>query len=188
MSEFINSPKRINAIHTGLLVVDLQEKIMPVIRKADIVIENSLKLIKGFKQLNLPIFFTEQYPKGLGPIAQIILNELESIEPFQKMSFSCSGAEGLFGKFEEMKLKQIVVCGVESHVCVMQTVLDLYANGFLPYVTADAVSSRKKIDYIVALRRMINNGAEIITTESVLFELLNVCGNDDFKFISKLVK
>jgi nicotinamidase-related amidase len=151
------------------------------------VIENTLKLIRGSKTLSVPIFYTEQYPKGLGETAAELKTELEGAA-IQKMSFSCSGAGDLFDEFKEKGFTQIVVCGIESHVCVQQTVLDLLANDFQVNVAADAVSSRKDFDYNIALDRMRSNGAEVTTTESILFELLNVCGTDEFKTVSKLVK
>jgi nicotinamidase-related amidase len=117
-----------------------------------------------------------------------LLEELTGIKSIQKMSFSCSGSGDLFDELKEKMIKQIIVCGIESHVCVQQTVLDLLANGFQVDVAADAVSSRKEIDYKTALNRMRSGGAEVTTTESILFELLNVCGTDEFKAVSKLVK
>lgn len=173
---------------TALLIIDLQERILHVIRNYEIVLENTIKLIKGFKVLQLPIYYTEQYPKGLGPTSQKILNELEGYTAYQKMSFSCSGAENLFDELHKKKLTQIIVCGVESHVCVQQTVLDLIVNNFQVDIAADAVSSRKEIDYKIALDRMRTLGAEVTTTESILFELLEVCGTPQFKEVSKIVK
>jgi len=173
---------------TALLIIDLQERILPVIRNYETVLDNTVTLIKGFKVMQLPIYFTEQYPKGLGPTSQKILNELYGYRAFQKISFSCSGAENLFEEFNKKKLSQIVVCGVESHVCVQQTVLDLIANDFQVDLAADSVSSRKEIDYTVALERMRILGAEVTTTESILFELLEVCGTPEFKEVSKIVK
>ena len=173
---------------TALLIIDLQERILPVIRNYETVLENTVKLIRGFKVLQLPIYFTEQYPKGLGPTSQLILNELEGYTAYQKMSFSCSGAENLFDGFHKNKLSQIVVTGVESHVCVQQTVLDLIANNYQVNLAADAVSSRREIDYNIALQRMATLGAEVTTTESILFELLEVCGTPEFKEVSKIVK
>lgn len=173
---------------TALLIIDIQERILPVIRNIESVIENNLKLIRGFKVMQLPIYFTEQYPKGLGPTSSKILDELTGYTAYQKMTFSCSGAENLFEEFHKKKLTQIVVCGVESHVCVQQTVLDLIANDFQVDLAADAVSSRKETDYKIALDRMRTLGAEITTTESILFELLEVCGTTVFKEVSKIVK
>lgn len=173
---------------SALLIIDLQEKILPVIRNSDNVVENTIKLIKGFKTLRLPIYFTEQYPKGLGPTSSRILSELDGYHAIQKMSFSCFGAENLFHEFKQKKLSQIIICGVESHVCVQQTALDLLANDFQVNVAADAVSSRREFDFQIALKRMRTLGAEITTTESILFELLEVCGTPEFKEISKIVK
>lgn len=171
-----------------LLIIDLQERILPVIRDIETVLENTVKLIKGFKAMQLPIYLTEQYPKGLGATSQRILDELEGYSAINKMSFSCSGAENLFEEFYKRKLFQIIVCGVESHVCVQQSVLDLLANNFQVNLTADAVSSRKETDYNMALQRMRTLGAQVTTTESVLFELLEVCGTPEFKEVSKIVK
>jgi nicotinamidase-related amidase len=173
---------------TALLIIDLQERILPVMHNFESVLQNTVKLIRGFKVLNLPIFYTEQYPKGLGSTSKIILDELEGYTAYQKMSFSCFGAESLFDDFLKKELSQIVVTGIESHVCVQQTVLDLLANDFQVNLAADAVSSRKIIDYEIAIQRMNKLGAEITTSESVLFELLNVCGTPEFKEISKIVK
>lgn len=172
----------------ALLIIDIQDKILVAMQNSDSVLSNTEKLINGFKVLGIPIYFTEQYPKGLGRTSQKLLDLLEGTEAVTKMSFSCFGAGDLFETLKTKKLTQIIVCGVESHVCVQQTVLDLLVNDFQVNLAADAVSSRKTLDYEIALRRMNEHGAEITTTESILFELLNVCGTDEFKAISKLVK
>lgn len=173
---------------SALLIIDLQERILPVIRNIETVIENALKLIRGFRVLNLPIYFTEQYPKGLGPTSDKIMAELPGHSAIHKMSFSCSGAGELFNELKAKNLSQISVCGVESHVCVQQTVLDLIYNDFQVNVAADSVSSRKEVDYKIALERMRQFGAQITTSESILFELLEICGTAEFKEISKIVK
>ena len=172
---------------TALLIIDIQERIIKVINEYERVIEKSIKLIEGFKILKLPIFYTEQYPKGLGNTV-IEIKKILEIEPHEKMTFSCYNASGLFKELIDKDIKQVVVCGVESHVCVQQTVLDLLANGFQVDVAADAVSSRREFDYKTAIERMKHHGAEITTAESILFELLNICGTEEFKKISKLVK
>ena len=188
MDQIIKHPKILNRETTGLLIIDIQERILPVINENERVIENAIKLIKAFNILNLPVFLTEQYPKGLGQTTEIIQKELKNYSPIHKMTFSCSGAEGLFQSIKGSELKQIVVCGIETHVCVQQTVMDLLANGFQVNLAADAVSSRKQFDYEIALKRMQTLGAEITTTESILFEVLSVCGTPEFKEISKIVK
>lgn len=184
----IRNPKILSKNRTALLVIDVQEKILRVMKNSEQLTENINKLINGFKILKLPVFYTEQYPKGLGPTAEIILQNLQPEEAIQKLTFSCYGAENLFLTLREKKLDQIVVCGIESHVCVMQTVLDLLANGFQVNVPIDAISSRKDADYNAALMRFSDEGAIITSTESVLFELLEECRSDEFKQISKLVK
>lgn len=173
---------------SALLLIDIQEKILPVMDKSSLVIKNSLKLIKGFKILNIPIFYTEQYPKGLGNTSSTLLKELEGLSAIQKMTFSCAGAGNLFPRLKDNNALQVVVAGIESHVCVQQTVLDLLANEFQVNVAVDAISSRNELDYTTAINRMRHHGAEITTTEAILFELLNVCGTEEFKQISKIVK
>ena len=173
---------------TVLLIIDIQERIIRVINEYETVVENTIKLIKGFRALGIPIYYTEQYPKGLGPTVESIQNELEGNDAIQKLSFSCSGAGNLFSELKKNDISQVVVCGVESHVCVQQTVLDLLANDFQVNLAADAVSSRRVKDYEISFSRMRQHGAEVTTTEAILFELLNVCGTDVFKQISKIVK
>jgi len=173
---------------TALLIIDIQERIIRVINEYETVVENTIKLIKGFKALGIPIYYTEQYPKGLGPTAESIQNELEGNDAIQKLSFSCSGASDLFSELKKNGISQVVVCGVESHVCVQQTVLDLIANDFQVNLAADAVSSRRVKDYEISLSRMRQHGADVTTAEAILFELLIVCGTDVFKQISKIVK
>jgi nicotinamidase-related amidase len=174
--------------NTALLVIDIQEKILPAMHEGERVVQNSLKLINGFKILNAPIYLTEQYPKGLGPTEPRIREALSGQEAIKKMTFSCYGAGNLFDELEKKNIQKVVVCGIESHVCVLQTALDLVANEFQVFVAADAVSSRRKFDYEIALKRMEKNKVEITLAESVLFEMLNVCGTDEFKAVSKLVK
>lgn len=188
MSPLKRYQKLLSPESTALLIIDIQEKVLAVMQNPEMVVSNTIKLIKGFKELRLPIFFTEQYPKGLGFTAPDILNELEGLTAIQKMTFSCFGADDLFKRLYDNNITQVVAAGIESHVCVQQTVLDLLANNLQVNVAADAVSSRKEIDYKTALNRMQANGAEITTTESVLFELLRICGTDEFKAVSKIVK
>lgn len=181
-------PQILSKEKTALLVIDVQQRILPVINDWEIVVANTLKLINGFRVMNVPIYYTEQYPKGLGGTETRIKEALGEAVLFDKLSFSCFGAGNLFEELKNRGVQQMVVCGIESHVCVQQTVLDLLANGFQVDLAADAVSSRRKFDYETALNRMQANGAEVTTTESILFELLNVCGTDEFKAVSKLVK
>jgi len=188
MEKITRNSKILKREETALLIVDIQERILGVMRNYKSVVENTIRLIKGAKILGIPVYYTEQYPKGLGETAEAIKKELNEIKAIQKMSFSCYGAEDLFNEFKKKNHRQIIVTGIETHVCVQQTVLDLLANNFQVNLPADAVSSRKKIDYKTALERMRANGAEVTTSESVLFELLNVCGTSEFKEILHIIK
>ena len=183
----IKNPITLDRNKTALLVIDIQERIYKAVRKHEKLIDNVLKLVKGAKLLNIPIYYTEQYPQGLGETADILKKELTG-DAVQKLSFSCFGAENLFGELTSADISQVVISGVESHVCVQQTVLDLLANNFQVNLPVNAVSSRYKIDYDTAIRRMEKHGAEITTVESVLFELLQHCKVPEFKSISSLIK
>jgi len=185
--EFVKHPKILKKETAALLIIDLQEKIMPAVLNSERVIENALKLVKGFKVMNLPIYYTEQYAKGLGPTAPALKEELTG-NAINKMSFSCFGAGELFKELIKKGITQVVLCGVESHVCVQQSAMDLTANGFQVYLAADAASSRREFDFSTAMDRMRMNGIQITTAESVLFELLSICGTDEFKAVSKIVK
>jgi nicotinamidase-related amidase len=173
---------------TALILIDIQEKILPVMSHPKQVVDNAMKLIKGFKVLNIPIFYTEQYPKGLGSTSDTLLKELQGLSPIQKTSFSCYGAGNFFTRLEDNNVSQVVIAGIESHVCVQQTVLDLVANNFQVNVAADAISSRNDLDYKISLERMRVHGAEITTSEAILFELLVNSGTEEFKEISDIIK
>ncbi|MFA8342552.1 MAG: isochorismatase family protein [Rhodothermaceae bacterium] len=181
-------PKRLNRGNTGLLIIDMQERLLPVMENKEELISNTIKLIEGFKILEGDIFYTEQYPKGLGYTDTSIKNALGERKSYEKTSFSCAGAGNLLADFASNKLENIVICGIESHICVQQTYLDLKKNGFDVFLVTDAISSRKKIDYETSLKRAQANQIELITTESVLFELLKESGTEAFKAISKLIK
>lgn len=187
-NNFKSNPLILDKSKTALLIIDIQEKILSVMQNPESIVSNTIKLIKGFKILGSPILITEQYPKGLGPTQKDIANELGDIRIFQKMSFSGICAENLFPELRGKNIKQVVIAGIEAHVCVQQTALDLIANNFQVNLAVDAVSSRKKIDYETAIGRMRKHSIEITTTESVLFEMLRESGTNEFKQISKIIK
>lgn len=173
---------------TRLLIVDMQEKFVPVIDEIEDVIENCVKLMSGAKILGIPISATEQYPKGLGSTIPEIAAHLEGKVP-EKLDFSCLNAlDWAESGHEPDGRSRVIVAGIETHVCILQTVLDLLAYGFRVYIPADAVSSRRSFDYEVALQRMAESGAVITTTESILFELCQTAAAPEFKEISRLVK
>ena len=176
---------RLQRNNATLLIIDVQQKLMPVIDGADDVIRNIERLVRGSHLLGVPALLTEQYVKGLGPTVDAIRNAFEEThgyEPVEKMCFS--GAEPL----ASLERKQIIVAGVETHVCVYQTVIDLLGSGFEVTIVADAVSSRTQRNREIALQRLISEGAKLSSTEMVLFELLGVSGTDEFRAISRLIK
>jgi isochorismate hydrolase len=184
---YLRSGELIARDASRLLIVDVQEKLLPLIPAAERVVANCGRLIDGAKVLGVPVFATEQYPKGLGHTARALADRLAP--PPAKLLFSC--AEVLeWGTAAEQtdQRHQIVVAGIEAHVCVLQTVLDLLAAGFQVFVPADAVASRGELDWKIALDRLAGCGATIVTTESVLFEWCERSGTPEFKQISQLIK
>ncbi len=134
----------------------------------------------------MPVLATEQYPQGLGPTVPELAGRLGEIP--SKAAFSCAGCEPFVDGFEDVGASKVLVAGIEAHVCVQQTVLDLLAGGYRVYVPVDAVGSRYAIDYETGLRRMESSGATLTTTESALFEWCQVSGTPTFKKISALIR
>src|SRR5438477_11030440 len=174
-----------------LVVIDVQEKLMPVIDRADAVERNIERLIRGVHVIDIPIIVTEQYVKGLGPTIPSLrraLEETSRYEPVEKSCFSASGSGEFQAALRLQKKRQLIVAGIEAHVCVYQSVTDLLAAGYEVTVVADAVSSRAAENRDVALRRMTREGAKPSSTEMALFELVTTSGTDEFRAISRLVK
>ena len=180
-----------NVGDTGLLVVDVQERLIGSIAGGRKVVWNVRRLIDGAKVLGVPVVATEQYPKGLGhtlpELAERLVDGLVEEIP-EKMTFSSGGCPGAFDIFRERGVCKILVCGIETHVCVTQTVFDLMADGWRVYVAVDAVGSRFPLDRRTALSRMDSAGATLTTVEAALFELCQTAGTPKFKEISRLVK
>jgi len=175
-----------NRDNTVLVVVDIQEKFNSVIHEMDKVIDNTTKLIKSFQILNIPVIVTEQYPKGLGKTVNKVKDVLENYCPIEKITFDCFGSEE-FVKAVGNK-KNIIICGIESHVCVTQTMVGAIKKGFDVYLVKDAISSRKDQDKEIAIERAKQEGAKIVSTEMIIFEVLRRAGTDEFKKISKIIK
>lgn len=169
---------------TALLVVDIQEKMLAAIGDGPRVAWNARRLADAARILGLLILVTEQYPKGLGPTVAELAKRLPSA--VEKLTFSAGGCEGLFDEIQQRGIHKILVCGVEAHVCVAQTVFDLLADGRDVYVAVDAVGSRFEIDRRTALGRMDSAGATLTTTEAAMFEWCEVAGTPEFKQISRL--
>lgn len=172
---------------TALLIIDIQEKLMPVIHNAEEVFANTNKLLKGASVLNIPVILTEQYPKGLGnTCAEIELPE--NILTIEKMCFSCMQSASVIQELKAKNITTLVLCGVESHICVLKTALEALENNFEVHVVADAVSSRTKENKELALERIRQSGAFIVSTEMMLFQLIDEAGTAAFKAISSLIK
>lgn len=178
--------------HAVGLIVDVQERLFPVMRDGATLTENLQTLIRGLGVLNVPIVVTEQYRKGLGetiePVRSVVEETLGTWEPIEKTAFSCCDEPAILRRLEERSRTSVIIAGIEAHVCVLQTAMDLLSGGYTPVVVADAVSSREALDQDVALRRMEAQGVILTTTESLLFELTRYSRSDAFKAVSKLVK
>lgn len=173
--------------HTALLVVDVQERLMPVIHESELIFANVNKLLRGAEILKLETIITEQYPKGLGNTCkEVELPANPSI--FEKVCFSCMLSEPVSDQLKLTNVKDIIICGVESHICVLKTTLDALKAGYNVHVVADAVSSRSAENKQLALERMRQAGAFIVSVEMILFMLLEQAGTEEFKAISKLIK
>lgn len=173
---------------TLLLVVDVQEKLVNVMHRREELVASLGRLIEGMRVLEVPIIATEQYPRGLGPTIPEIKTALGDVEPLPKTSFSCYGDSGFMRRFEALNRKQIVICGIETHVCVYQTVADLLNDGCDVQVVTDAVSSRTPENRQTGLDMIREMGAFLTSVETVLFELLRVAEGEKFKQISRIVK
>jgi len=173
---------------TCLLVVDVQERLLPVMHEHQSLVRNIRRLVCGADILGLPVIVSEQYPRGLGPTVEPLAEILEQAPKLDKITFSCMADQALEERIRRSGCATLLICGIESHVCVLQTVLDALASGFKVHVAADAVSSRSPLNKRIALERMKNAGAVITCTESALFELLYKAGTAEFKKISALIK
>jgi nicotinamidase-related amidase len=182
----IRSPELMSRDDTILLVIDVQEKLVPHVRQHSQLIWNIRRLLDGAGILGLPVAATEQYPRGLGKTMAPLAERLGEVP--DKLTFSCAGCGQLFARFAQQQRPKVLVVGVETHVCVQQTVLDLISDGFRAYVAVDAVSSRYELDYQTALRRMEISGAVLTTTEAALFEWCEIAGTPEFKQISALAR
>jgi len=179
---------RILKENTAALIIDIQERLYPYIFEHEQLTQNTSILIKGLQAIKIPIIVTQQYTRGLGETIEPLKAVLGNYDYIEKIAFSCCDEAKFMDELHQLKKKFIIITGIESHVCVLQTTIDLLENNFVPVVVEDCVSSRKITDKNTAIRRMQQAGAIISTYESILFELLRYSGNDDFKVISKLVK
>lgn len=177
----------LNQNNSVLLVIDIQEKFRTIIPQGGELIENSLKLIKTAKLLDMPVIYTEQYPKGVGKTVEELLPELERANYFEKIHFSCCGNQEFVDYLKSLNRKQVIVCGIEAHICVNQTVHALLELGFYPHVIKDATFSRFPSNAEIGLNKMSQAGAVISCVEMALFELMVTSKHKNFKEIQKLI-
>lgn len=182
------SAMRIIKEDTGAVVIDIQERLLPHIFQWEQTLQNCLKMLEGLKVLSVPVIVTQQYTRGLGPTDASVVNKITPFIHIEKNSFSCYGEPVFRERLAKTGRKNIILFGIESHVCVLQTCLDLLEAGYLPVVVEDCISSRKMSDKVTAVERMRQEGARISTLESILFELTQCAGTETFKLISKIVK
>jgi nicotinamidase-related amidase len=172
-----------------LVVVDVQEKLIPAMdeRICGQLISHVNMLLEGFQAMNLPVIATEQYPRGLGKtIAELAAaTEQQCVE---KIAFSCAGEPNFMAALEQTGARQVVLVGMEAHVCVYQTLIDLLDRGYCVHLVRDAICSRFKSDYQTAIAMAAQMGAVLTTTEIALFQLVGVAGSDAFKVVSKLAR
>jgi nicotinamidase-related amidase len=178
---------RLTPQNSALVVIDVQGRLMNAMPRRVEMLASIQRLIGAARLLNLPTLVTAQYIKGLGPVCTEITEATPGVQPIEKMAFSCCGSEEFMRALKELRRQRIILCGIEAHVCVQQTAIDLMKDYFV-YVCADAICSRHRHDHKVAVERLRDCGAVITTVESAVFELLREAGTDQFKQILPLFK
>jgi len=181
-------PVMLTTDNTVLVVIDVQDRMFRVIHDGEKLLRNLLKLIRGVKVWDIPVILTEQYPAGLGPTLPEITRLLPDVKPIEKVCFSCCDAPDFNKSLEALKRRQVLLTGIEAHVCIYQTAVDLLERGFQVQAVTDCVSAREPENKTVSLFRMGSAGISPTTTEMALFELLKVASGDKFKQISNIVK
>lgn len=179
---------RAYADETAVLVIDYQEKLVPVLADRQAFLQRSEILLRGLMALEIPAIVTQQYTRGLGETVEQIRGIDGMPDAFDKLSFSCIKEDEISGALERLKVKNVIVCGCEAHICVLQTVTDLRAEEYAVYLVTDCIASRREADRQAAVWRAGQEGAYLTTSEAILFELLERAGSDVFKKISALIK
>lgn len=179
---------RITRENTVGLIIDMQELLFPVMNEKETLLKNCQILTEGLVTLHIPLVISQQYTKGLGTTLPEIKSLIPDFKYIEKKEFSCFDNEEIAKSFQKLNAKNIIICGIESHVCVLQTAIDLKTAGLNPIVVMDCVSSRTKANYELAKERLQHEGVMTTSYESVLFELTRSAGAPEFRTISKLVK
>lgn len=176
---------------TALVVIDVQERLFPVMDAdhREEVMRNLKVLTAAARRLQVPILVTEQYPKGLGHTLPEFKETLPpGNEPLEKVAFSCCGVDAFRGRLGPTGARQLLLSGIEAHVCVLMSALDLLAEGFTVHVVADAVTSRTQANWRLAMEQLRQAGAVVTTTETVLFQLLRQADTEDFRELARLIR
>ena len=179
---------RLESSSSVLVVIDIQGKLSRIVHQSELMIKNTSILIQGMKALGVPVLVTEQYPQGIGRTIDEIAVLVQGDPLFEKDSFSCCGLDTFNVALQNLGRKQILLCGIETHVCVFQTAMDLVNAGYEVHLVTDAVSSRTKENRDLAIAKMQSLGVVPTGTEMALFELLKYSNAEKFRTISKLVR
>ncbi len=171
-----------------LLIIDIQGRLARIVQDSEKLISNVRILVQGMKILGVPVIVTEQYPQGLGHTVDEIAQELDGIDVIEKSAFSCCGEPAFMSALAGLGRPNVLMCGIETHVCVYQTARDLVAAGYTPHLITDAVSSRFAENRTLGVHRIEMLGGVLTGMEMALFELLHESGTPQFKAISRLVK
>jgi hypothetical protein len=185
---FFGMIRILDADHTGLLVVDVQEKLMKVMERRHQVTDNILKLLHLSQLYRHSIILTEQYPKWLGPTLPEITASIPTYELIKKMHFDCCSEDAFIERLYSKGLKKIIITGVEAHICIFQTCVSLLERGYTVHVPQDAIDSRTNENLHVGLELMNKAGAIITSTETIIYQILKKAGTDEFKKMLKLMK
>lgn len=173
---------------TLFVLVDVQGKLARIVKDSKTLHDNLEKLIKGLQVLNVPILWLEQYPEGLGPTTESLSSLLEGQEPIAKMTFSAAGNEEFMKQLESSGCKQVLIAGIETHICVYMTAADLVKQGYEVEVVEDAVTSRTEANKQIGLEKMKGLGVTATCVETALYELIGEAGTDEFKKVLKIIK
>lgn len=174
--------------NTVLVIIDVQEKLARTMNDLERTVKNMQTFIRGIQVFNIPIILNEQYPQGLGKTIPEIAQLLPEIQPLPKVHFSCCDNEHFVKALKETGRKQVLITGIETHVCVYQTVIDLLNANYEVYVVSDTITSRIPENKTIGLNLMSSKGAVITSSETVLFELLKIAQGDNFKAISRIIR
>ena len=170
----------------ALLIIDIQEKIIKPILNKDLITKNIRKLITAYQILEENIFISEQNPLKLGQTIPELIPKKE-FKKIEKMEFSLANIQNFSKELENKKITNLIVCGIETHICIQQTVLDCLQRGFEVFLISDAMGSRNRVDHEIALQRMTQSGAILTTTESIIFELCKTSDRKEFKEIRNII-